>query len=58
MSTLLKSLSGISRAAEMGNALQIPEELPGDKEVDERDCRNLSINASNCTAVQSTWQTP
>lgn len=42
----------------MGNALQIPEELPGDKEVDERDCRNLSINASNCTAVQSTWQTP
>lgn len=35
MSTLLKHLSGISSAAEMGNALQVPEELPGDKKVDD-----------------------
>jgi hypothetical protein len=30
MGTLLKSLSDITSAAEMGNALQVPKELPGD----------------------------
>lgn len=57
MSTLLKSLSVISRVAEMGKALQVPEELPGDKKVDDSDYTDLSINASNYTAAQSTWQT-
>jgi len=55
---LLKSLSGIRSAAEIGNALQIPKELPGDMKVDDCDCTDLSINASNYTAAQSTWQTP
>lgn len=58
LSALLKSVSDISSAAEMGNALQIPEELPGGKKVDDCDCTDLSINASNYTAAQSTWQTP
>ena len=49
MNTLLKHLSGISSAAEMGNELQVPEELPGDKKVDDCDCTDLSINASNYT---------
>jgi hypothetical protein len=31
ISTMLQSLSDISSAAEMGNALQVPEESPGDK---------------------------
>ena len=56
MSTLLRSLSDISSAAEMGNALQIPEELPADKKVDDCYCTDLSVNASNYTAAQSTWQ--
>jgi len=35
MGTLLKSLSGIRSAAEMAIALQVPEELPSDKKVDD-----------------------
>jgi len=58
MGTLLKSLSGISSAAEMANALQVPEELPGDKKVDYCDCTDLSINARNYAADHSNWQTP
>jgi len=59
MGTLLKkSLSGFSSAAEMGTALQVPDELPGDRKVDDCDCSDLSINASNYTAAQSTSQTP
>jgi hypothetical protein len=55
MGTLLKSLSDISSAAEMGNALQVPKELPGDNNADDCECTDLSINATNYTAAQSTW---
>jgi hypothetical protein len=58
MSTLLQSLSDISSAAEMDNALQVSEESPGDKKVDDCDCSDISINVSKYTAVQSTWQMP
>jgi len=58
MSTLLQSLSDISSAAEMGNALQVPEESPGDKTVGDCDCTDISIHVSNYTAAQSTWQMP
>jgi hypothetical protein len=42
----------------LGKALQVLEELPGDKKVDDSDYTDLSINACNYTAAQSTWQTP
>jgi hypothetical protein len=42
----------------MANALQVPEELPGDNKVDDFDCTDLSINARNYAEAQSTWQTP
>jgi hypothetical protein len=58
MVTLLKSLSDISSSIEMGNALQDPEELLGDNNVDVCECTDLPINASNYTAAQSTWQIP
>lgn len=35
MGSLLKSNFDISSAAEMGNALQVPKELPGDNNVDD-----------------------
>jgi hypothetical protein len=41
MSILCQSPSDISSAAEMGNALQVPEESPGDKKVDDCDCTDI-----------------
>jgi hypothetical protein len=41
MRTLLKSLSDISSSAEIGKALQDPEELAGDNNVDDCECTDL-----------------